>query len=190
MGTHDFISGCSSISNFIHDMSFVLFNLRFHLLQLINLFRHLLDSILMFPLQISKDRFMLNIGLLNILSKLGNFSFSFLVKLNLSMGCTTSFIKTLSKLFNFSSKIRSLSLSLSSGLTFILKFLNTALGFLDIFLHLGNKRLLIIKFGCKTSNVLFLPGNRALNFFLGSLKLSNKILSHLKFTFNLSTLLF
>ena len=37
---------------------------------------------------------MLNIGLLNILSKLGNFSFSFLVKLHLS-SCSTTSIKEL-----------------------------------------------------------------------------------------------
>merc|ERR1719391_879120 len=193
LGTHDFINSCSGIIDLIDDVSLVLVNLALHLLELVNLFSHLLDSILVLSSQVAHDRFLLNIGLFNVLSQLLDLSFSLLVKLNLGMGSTSSFIKTLTKLLNFSGKVRSLSLSLGAGLALSLKlslkFLNSSLAFLDILLHLGNKGLLIIKLGRDSTNVLFLPGDCALNFPLGSLKLTDKILSHLKLTLNLSLLL-
>merc|ERR1740128_1181197 len=124
LGTHDFISGGSGISTLINDLGLVLVNLSLHLAKLVNLFSHLLDSILV------------DVVLFNVLAQLADLILPLLVQLNLSMSGTSSLIETLTKLFNFPGKVRSLSLSLCTGLALSLKFffhfLNTSLIFLDV----------------------------------------------------------
>merc|ERR1711962_1553351 len=141
LGTHDFIGSSSGIIHFIDDVSLVLVNLALHLLKLVNLLSHLLNGILVLSSQIAEDGLLLNVGLFNILSELANFSFSLLVKFNLSIGCSSGLHQTFSQLLNFSGKVRSLPLSFQ----FLLHFFNSSLALLDVLLHLGNKRLFIIK---------------------------------------------
>merc|ERR1719232_2506735 len=135
---------CSSsgISNLRHDDLLVLLNLGLHLGQGIDLLLHLQDSITLLPLQVAQDRLTGNVGLLNILAKLHNLRFTLLVELNLSNGSSTGLVISLTKLFNLTSEVRSLTLSLGTSLTFSLKLLfsslNTSLQFLDVLLGLGH----------------------------------------------------
>merc|ERR1719402_189309 len=96
-------------------------------------------------------------------TELSNFGLSLLIELHLSMSSTSSLIKTLTKLLNFSSQIRSLSFSLGTGLAFCLKLFlhlfNTALEFLNILLHFCNQRLFIIQLGSNSRHILLFPCN-------------------------------
>merc|ERR1719443_2434318 len=116
-----------------------------------------------------------------------------LVELNLSNGSTTGFIISLTKLFNLTSEVRSLTLSLGTSLTFSLQLLfsslNTSLQFLDVLLGLGHQRLLIIEFGRQHLDILLLVANGVLNVSLFSVKISNRVLGHLQIPLNLSLLL-
>merc|ERR1719295_2374179 len=136
---------------------------------------------------------LVNVGLLNILAELDNFSLTLLVKLNLGNGGTAGLIVSLTELLNLTSHVGSLALSLGTSLTLSLKLLlssfNTGLEFLDVLLGLGNKGLLIIKLGGEHMNVLLLVGNGVLNIALLSLKISNSVLRHLEVSLNLSLLL-
>merc|ERR1719288_515187 len=193
LASANLLSGSSGISNFHHDDLLVLLNLGLHLLKGINLLLHLQHSIALLPLQVAEDGLAGNVGLLNILAKLHNLSLTLLVELNLSNCSTTGFIVSLTKLFNLTGKIRSLTLSLGTSLTFSLQLffssLNTSLKFLDVLLGLGHQRLLIIKFGRQHLNILLLVANGVLNVSLFSLKISNRVLGHLQIALNLSLLL-
>merc|ERR1719402_1585147 len=127
-------------------------------------------------------------------TELSNFGLSLLIELHLSMSSTSSLIKTLTKLLNFSSQIRSLPFSLSTGLALCLKLFlhlfNTALEFLNILLHFCNKRLFIIQLGSNSRHILLFPCNGILNLPLCPLKVCNHILSHFQFTLNLSPFFF
>jgi len=193
LASDNLISSSSGIRNFSHDGLLVLVNLGLHLLEGINLLLHLKNSISLLPLQVSKDRLRGNVGLLNILAELDNFSLTLLVKLNLGNGGTAGLIVSLTELLNLTSHVGSLALSLGTSLTLSLKLLlsslNTGLEFLDVLLGLGNKGLLIIKLGGEHMNVLLLVGNGVLNIALLSLKISNSVLRHLEVSLNLSLLL-
>merc|ERR1719187_804241 len=193
LASDNLISGSSGIRNFSHDGLLVLVNLGLHLLEGINLLLHLKNSISLLPLQVAKDRLRGNVGLLNILAELDNFSLTLLVKLNLGNSGTAGLIVSLTKLLNLTSHVRSLTLSLGTSLTLSLKLLfsslNTGLKFLDVLLGLGNKGLLIIKLGRKHVDILLLVGNGILNISLLSLKISNSVLRHLEVSLNLSLLL-
>merc|ERR1712012_1097723 len=82
-------------------------------------------------------------GISNILAKLHNLSLALLVELNLGNGSSTGLIVSVTELFNLTSEVRSLTLSLGTSLTFGFKFLfsslNTSLEFLDVLLGLSNK---------------------------------------------------
>merc|ERR1719277_695359 len=116
-----------------------------------------------------------------------------LVELNLGNGGTAGLIVSVTELFNLTSEVRSLTLSLGTSLTFGFKFLfsslNTSLEFLDVLLGLSNKWLFVIKLGRQHLDILFLGGNGVLNVSSFSLKVSNSILSHLEVSLNLSLLL-
>merc|ERR1712180_182238 len=93
---------------------------------------------------------------------------------------------------NLPGKVRSLRLSLGTGLALSLKLLfhglHTALELLDSLLSLGNQILFIIKFGSELVVVLILISNNNLQISLAPLKISNSVLSHLEVTLNLSLL--
>merc|ERR1712198_291473 len=193
LASDNLISGSSGIRDFSHDGLLVLVNLGLHLLEGINLLLHLKNSISVLPLQVAKDRLRGNVGLLNILAELDNFSLTLLVKLNLGNSGTTGLIVSLAELLNLTSHVRSLTLSLGTSLTLSLKLLfsslNTGLELLDVLLGLGNKGLLIVKLRREHMDVLLLVGNGVLNISLLSLKISNRVLRHLEVSLNLSLLL-
>merc|ERR1712012_861665 len=120
LASDNFLSCGSGISNFHHDDLLVLLNLGLHLLKGINLLLHLQHSIALLPLQVAEDGLAGNVGLLNILAKLHNLSLTLLVELNLGNGSSASLIISVTKLFNLTSEVRSLTLSLGTGLTFSL----------------------------------------------------------------------
>merc|ERR1719281_987470 len=192
LASGNLLGGSSGISDLHHDDLLVLLNLGLHLLEGINLLLHLKNSITLLPLQVAKDRPAGNVGLLNILAELDNLSFTLLVKLNLGNSGTTGLIVSVTELLNLTGEVRSLSLSLSTGLTLSLEFLlgslNTGLEFLDVLLGLGNKRLLIIKLGRQHLGILLLVADGVLNISLLSLKISNRVLGHLEVSLNLSLL--
>merc|ERR1711868_100175 len=138
----------------------------------INLLLHLKNSISLLPLQVAKDRLRGNVGLLNILAELDNFSLTLLVKLNLGNSGTTGLIVSLAELLNLTSHVRSLTLSLGTSLALSLKLLFSSLNT-----------------GLELLDVLLLVGNGVLNISLLSLKISNRVLRHLEVSLNLSLLL-
>merc|ERR1719150_2881406 len=79
----DLISGGASISNLVHDHSFVLLNLSLDLVQLLHLLLHFSISILVLLLKTDYGGLLLDLGLLQVPPKLGNLGLSLLVKLNL-----------------------------------------------------------------------------------------------------------
>merc|ERR1712073_236820 len=159
----------------MHEVVFVLFNLSLHLGELINLFRHLCNSILVLLLQADEGSLMLDIGFSQILPQLSNLSFSLLVELNLSMSCTSSLIESLAKALKLLGKVGSLPLSFSSGLSFsfqfLFKFFYSRLNLLDRFLYLGDNLLLIIQFAVKDREILFFLLNGRFSFLLLPFKL-------------------
>merc|ERR1719447_1677314 len=163
LASDNLISGSSGIRDFSHDGLLVFVNLGLHLLEGINLLLHLKNSISLLPLQVAKDRLRGNVGLLNILAELDNFSLTLLVKLNLGNSGTTGLIVSLAELLNLTSHVRSLTLSLGTSLALSLKLLfsslNTGLELLDVLLGLGNKGLLIVKLRREHMDVLLLVGN-------------------------------
>merc|ERR1719367_845938 len=193
LASDNLFSSSSGISNLSHDDLLVLLNLGLHLGQGIDLLLHLQDSIPLFPLQVAENRLTGNVGLLNIFAKLDNLSLTLLVELHLGNGSTAGLIISLTKLFNLTCEVRSLTLSLGTSLTFSLQLffssLNTSLQFLDVLLGLGHQRLLIIKFGRQHLNILLLVANGVLNVSLFSLKISNRVLGHLQIPLHLSLLL-
>jgi len=177
----------------MHDMLLILLNLALHLAQLINLFSHLSNSILVLLLERNKGRLLLDMSFLKVLPELADFSFSLLVQLNLSRCGSTSLGQSLTKALKLSCKIRSLSLGLGSGLAlsfkFLFHFLNSGLLFLDGLLDLGNKGLLILKLAEEARGILLLASNGIFNLLSGSLKISNSLLSDLQVSLNLPALL-
>merc|ERR1712121_485207 len=184
LASDNLFSGSSGISNLCHDDLLVLLNLSLHLGKSIDLLLHLKSSITLLPLQVAEDRLAGNVGLLNILAELDNLSFTLLVELNLGDSGTAGLIVSVTELFNLTGKVRSLSLSLNTGLTlsleFLLSSLNTGLEFLDVLLGLGNKSLLIIQLGRQHLGILLLVADGVLNISLLSFKISNRVLGHLK----------
>merc|ERR1712106_705496 len=173
LGTADFICSSTNIGNFSHDQSFVFFNFGFHFAQLVNLFRHFCNSILLLLFHTHNCSIMLNFSLFKILAKSRHFRFSFLVQLNLCSCCTRGFIKTLSQAFHFSCQIRTLSFSLCSGLTFSFKFLfhffNSAQQFFNGLLSFPNKALFIIKFAGHAAHFILFPHYSSFKFLFRSL---------------------
>merc|ERR1719516_35705 len=120
-------------------------------------------------------------------------SASLFVELHLSSGGSAGLGEPVAQLVDLPGHVRPLPLSLGSGLPFSLKLLlhcfNTTLDLLDSLLGLGNQVLLIIQLSGKLSIVLFLVANNNLKIPLGSLKVSNRVLSHLQLALNLPLLL-
>merc|ERR1719464_516889 len=188
LGSANLISGSTNILDLMHESGFLLLNLGLHLGKLVNLFRHLSNSILMLLLQADEGGGLLDVGFFQILPQLTILSLSLLVELNLSVGCTSSLIESLTKALKLLSKIRPLPLSLGPGLPlsfqFFFQFFYSRLDLLDGFLDLANKLLLIVQFAGKTSEVLFLPLDGTLCLLLLPLQLRDGFLGYLEVTFN------
>merc|ERR1719394_527136 len=193
LATVDLISGGASISNLVHDDSLVLLNLGLDLVQLLNLLLHLGVSILMLLLQSNNGGLLLDLGLLQVSSQLGDFSLSLLVELNLGAGCSTGLIETLTKVLQLTGEVRSLALSLGSALSLSLKFLlhlfNSGLNLLDGLLDLGNQGLFILQLAHQARGILLLVLDGILKFLSGSFKLRDSFLHYLELSLNLSSLL-
>merc|ERR1719394_1286866 len=193
LATVDLISGGASISNLVHDDSLVLLNLGLDLVQLLNLLLHLGVGILVLLLQSNNGGLLLDLGLLQVSSQLGDFSLSLLVELNLGAGGSTGLIETLTKVLQLTGEVRSLALSLGSALSLSLKFLlhllNSGLNLLDGLLDLGNQGLFVLQLAHQTRGILLLASNGILQFLPGSLQLRNSFLHHLQLSLNLPSLL-
>merc|ERR1711963_477444 len=193
LGPSNFFSSSSGVGDFTVNLGLVLFNLGLHLGQLINLFRHLRDGILMLLLEVQENRLIGDAGLFNVLAKLSNFILSLLVEFNLSGSGTTGITDSLIHALQLSSKVRALAFSLGPGLPLgfklFFKLFYSALVFLDGLLDLGNMRLLIIKLGVGNRDVLLFAGNDALKLAFDGFELTDSLLSHLEFPFNLPPLL-
>merc|ERR1712127_597741 len=123
LGSANLISGSTNILDLMHESGLLLLNLGLHLGKLVNLFRHLSNSILMLLLQADEGCRLLDVGLFQILPQLTNLSLPLLVELNLSVGCTSSLIESLTKALKLLSKIGPLPLSLGPGLPLSFQFL-------------------------------------------------------------------
>merc|ERR1719443_2808784 len=100
----------------------LLLDLLLHLVELINLFRHLRCCIAMLLLQSNQDSIMLYVGLLQISSQLIDLSLSLLVEINLGISGTTSLLHSLTEIIKFSGQTTSLLLCLSPSLSLSFKF--------------------------------------------------------------------
>merc|ERR1719464_2582518 len=116
LGSANLISGSTNILDLMHESGLLLLNLGLHLGKLVNLFRHLSNSILMLLLQADEGGGLLDVGFFQILPQLANLSLPLLVELNLSVGCTSSLIESLTKALKLLSKIGPLPLSLGERL--------------------------------------------------------------------------
>merc|ERR1719367_1009351 len=193
LATVDLISGSTSISNLVHDDSLVLLNLGLDLVQLLDLLLHLGNGILVLLLQSNNGGLLLDLGLLQVSSQLGHLSLSLLVQFNLGTGGSGGLIETLTEVLQFTSKVRSLALSLGSALSLSLKFLlhllNSCLDLLDGLLDLGNQGLFILQLAHQTRGILLLALDGILKFLSGSLKLRNSFLHDLQLSLNLPSFL-
>merc|ERR1719500_828420 len=187
------VSGGSGVSDLSHDDLLVLVNLGLHLLEGISLLLHLEDGVSLLPLQIGEDRLRGNVGLLHVLAELDDLRLTLLVELRLGDSGTAGLVIPVTELLNLTGKVRSLALSLGAGLTLSLKLLlstlDTGLKLLDVLLGLGHKRLLIIKLSRQHVDILLLVSNGILNVSLLSLKIIDRVLSHLEVSLNLPLLL-
>merc|ERR1719323_1837271 len=189
LGPVDLISSSASISNLVHDLSLVLLNLCLHLVQLLNLLLHLCVGILVLLLQTNNGGLLLDLSLLQVAPQLGHLGLPLLVELNLSAGGSTGLVQTLSQVLQFTSQIRSLSLSLGSALSLslqlLLHLLNPGLHLLDCLLHLGHQGLLVLQLAHQTRGVLLLALNSILQFLPGPLQLGDSLLHHLQLSLDL-----
>merc|ERR550519_2642604 len=193
LGPHHFVSGCTGVSNLVHDLDLVLLNLALHLSKSINLLAHLGNGITLLPLQVSKNGLLLDVGLFHILAQLVDLRIPLLVQLHLSGGGTAGLIQALSKGVDLPRQVRPLPLRLGASLAFGLRFLlhgfDAALDLLDSLLGLCYKVLLVVKLGGQLSVVLVLVVNGDLDVPLGPLEFSDTILSHLEVSLDLPLLL-
>merc|ERR1719285_174247 len=193
LSPHHLIRSGASIRDLVHDDHLVLLDLALHLSESINLLAHLGSSIGLLPLEVGEDGLLLDVGSLHVLPQLLHLGLPLLVELHLSGGGSAGLGEPVSKLVDLPGHIRPLPLSLGSGLSLSLKLLfhcfNATLDLLDSLLGLSNKVLFVIQFGRKLSVVLLLVANNHLEIPLGSLKVSNRVLSHLQLTLHLPLLL-
>merc|ERR1712012_398309 len=174
-------------------MSLVLLNLGLNLVQLLDLLLHLGNGILVLLLQSNNGGLLLDLGLLQVSSQLGDLSLSLLVQLNLGTGGSGGLVETLTETFQLTGEVRSLALSLGSALSLSLKFLlhllDSGLDLLDGLLDLGNQGLLILQLAHQTRGILLLALDGILKFLSGSLKLRNSFLHNLQLSLNLPSFL-
>merc|ERR1740122_223210 len=122
-------------------LSVLLFlNLLLHLVQLINLLRHLGGGVNMLLLEPDKDTIVPDVGLLKVPSELVDLRLPLLVEVDLGRSGATGLVHSLGEVVLLSGQGSSLLLSLSAGLPLGLKLLllglNSALELLDCLLQL------------------------------------------------------
>lgn len=182
---------------------------------MVDLFAHLGDGIVVLLAQVGKDGFVLNVGLLQIAAEFAQFSFAFLVELDLSGGGATSLLQTLTEFLEFTSQIGALLLglvffphtfkyrftacrrrrwsylgaSLALGFDLFFELFDAGLELLDLFLELGNQRLLIFELGVQRGDLLVFALDRLFQFLLVALQIGNSLLGQFQVTFSLALVL-
>lgn len=92
-----------------------MYSLGLELVQLINLFSHFGDGVVVLLAQICKRRLVLDVSLLQISAELAHLGFSLLVELDLGRCGTTGFFQSFAQLFQFTGKVSTLFLSLKTS---------------------------------------------------------------------------
>lgn len=93
------------------------------LIELVKLLAKLSNGVIVLLAQIGHGLLMLNVGLFEVAAQLGQLGLAALVQLDLSGSRTTSFLKSLAQLLDFTGKVGTLLLSLGASLTLGLQFL-------------------------------------------------------------------
>jgi hypothetical protein len=159
------------------------------LVELVDLFAHLGDGIVVLLAQAGKSALVLDVGLLEVAAELGQLSLAFLVELNLGRGGTASLLQTLTDLLEFTSEVGALLLGLGARLAFSLDFLfellDAGLQFLDLLVQLGHKGLFVLELGSDRGNLLVLALDGLLELLLVALEVGDGLLSQLEVTLSL-----
>lgn len=171
----------------------MLYSLGLELVELVELLAHLGNSIVVLLAEVSEGGLVLDVGLLEVAAQLAQLSFALLVKLDLSGGSTTGFLKALAQLLQLASEVGALLLSLGTrlalGLDLLLQFLDAGLQFLDLFLQLADKGLLVLQLGGERRDLLVLALDGLLQLLLVALEVGNGLLGKLEVALNLPPLL-
>jgi hypothetical protein len=159
------------------------------LVELVDLFAHLGDGIVVLLAQAGESALMLDVGLLQVAAELGELSLAFLVELNLGRGGTASLLQTLTDLLEFTSEVGALLLGLGAGLAFSLDFLfellDAGLQLLDLLVQLGNKGLFVLELGSDRGDLLVLALDGLLELLLVALEVGDGLLSQLEVSLSL-----
>ena len=159
------------------------------LVELVDLFAHLGDGIVVLLAQAGKSALVLDVGLLEVAAELGQLSLAFLVELNLGRGGTASLLQTLTDLLEFTSEVGALLLGLGArlafSLDFLLELLDAGLQFLDLLVQLGNKGLFVLELGSDRGDLLVLALDGLLELLLVALEVGDGLLSQLEVTLSL-----
>ena len=83
-----------------------------HFVELVDLFAHLGNGIVVLLAQVGEDRLVLDVGFLQITAEFAQLGFAFLVQLDLGSSGTTGFLQTLTKFLELAGQIGTLLLSL------------------------------------------------------------------------------
>lgn len=82
--------------------------LGFELVQLVDLFAHLGDGIVVLLSEVGEGAFVLDIGFLQVPSELGQFGFTLLIQFDLGRSGSTRFLQTLAEFLEFPGEVCSL----------------------------------------------------------------------------------
>ena len=89
-----------------------LYLLGFHLVELVDLFAHLGDGIVVLLADVGQGRLVLDVGLFQVAAEFRQFRFALLVQFDLSGGGTAGFLQSLAELLEFAGQIGALLLGL------------------------------------------------------------------------------
>ena len=87
--------------------------LGFHLVELVDLFAHLSDGIVVLLADVGQGRLVLDVGLFQVAAQFRKLRFALLVQLDLGSGGATGFLQSLAELLQLAGQIGALLLSLS-----------------------------------------------------------------------------
>ena len=164
-----------------------------HLVELVDLFAHFGDGIVVLLAQVGQSRLVLDVGFLQVATQFAQFSLAFLVEFDLSGGGSTGFLQTLAQFLEFAGQIGALLLGLGAGLAFslelFLELLNARLQFLDLLLQFGDQRLLILELGVEGGNLLVLALDGLFQFLLVAFQIGNSFLGQFQVSLSLALVL-
>jgi len=165
------------------------FVLGLELVELVDLFAHLSNGIVVLLAEVGEGGLVLDVGLLEVAAELGQLSLAFLVELNLGRGGTASLLQTLTDLLKFAGEVGALLLGLGAGLAlsldFLLELLDAGLQLLDLLVELGDQGLLVLELGGDGRDFLVLALDGLLELLLVALEVGHGLLGQLEVTLNL-----